>query len=268
MKIASDYYEKGLGKAMGYLVGALVVGTALPHLLRALGSDVDWRPVVIWISILAVIGGLMIGFLIQNGPYRKPGLRLEFKDVMSPFRVSAFKRAAFGYVGAVRTVGICPGHGDLHTTQPATSNRFQYAIFCRDWNWWNWLYSNWIFVKVFWHRQGSQICIGDIRILLSGFTASSILGQSDVTRDISFDLGHFSSCRLSDVYDACGAGGTRNGKRDGNYNCHLYWFCHLNWKYSTPELDAAYRGYTIPVSGISAGSGAGAACDVGEEGSK
>ena len=28
MKIASDYFEKGLGKALGYLVGALVLGTA------------------------------------------------------------------------------------------------------------------------------------------------------------------------------------------------------------------------------------------------
>jgi len=28
MKIAADYYEKGLGKSLGFLVGALVVGTA------------------------------------------------------------------------------------------------------------------------------------------------------------------------------------------------------------------------------------------------
>ena len=34
MKIAADYFEKGLGKSLGYLVGALVVGTAFPHLLK------------------------------------------------------------------------------------------------------------------------------------------------------------------------------------------------------------------------------------------
>ncbi len=33
MKIASDYYREGLGKSLGFLVGALVLGTALPHLL-------------------------------------------------------------------------------------------------------------------------------------------------------------------------------------------------------------------------------------------
>ncbi|MFT7452415.1 MAG: MFS family permease, partial [Patescibacteria group bacterium] len=31
MKIAADYFEKGLGKSLGYLVGALVLGTAFPH---------------------------------------------------------------------------------------------------------------------------------------------------------------------------------------------------------------------------------------------
>ena len=30
MKIAADYFEKGLGVSLGYLVGALVLGTALP----------------------------------------------------------------------------------------------------------------------------------------------------------------------------------------------------------------------------------------------
>ena len=34
MKIAADWYEKGLGKALGYLLGALIIGTAFPHLLR------------------------------------------------------------------------------------------------------------------------------------------------------------------------------------------------------------------------------------------
>lgn len=38
MKIAASWYSGGLGKAIGYLVGALVLGTAFPHLLRGLGA--------------------------------------------------------------------------------------------------------------------------------------------------------------------------------------------------------------------------------------
>ncbi|MDH4058073.1 MAG: MFS transporter, partial [Cyclobacteriaceae bacterium] len=33
MKISSDYFEQGLGRALGFLVGALVLGTALPHFI-------------------------------------------------------------------------------------------------------------------------------------------------------------------------------------------------------------------------------------------
>ena len=42
MKIAAGWYEKGLGRALGYLVGALVLGTAFPHFLRGIGAELPW----------------------------------------------------------------------------------------------------------------------------------------------------------------------------------------------------------------------------------
>jgi MFS family permease len=42
MKIATDYYEKGLGKSLGFLVGALVIGTAFPHLLNGMTATFKW----------------------------------------------------------------------------------------------------------------------------------------------------------------------------------------------------------------------------------
>ena len=39
MKIAADYFKKGLGKSLGFLVGALVLGTAFPHLLKDVTSE-------------------------------------------------------------------------------------------------------------------------------------------------------------------------------------------------------------------------------------
>jgi len=47
MKIASDWYEKNLGKALGFLVGALVLGTAFPHLLRSSLYALPWRQVLL-----------------------------------------------------------------------------------------------------------------------------------------------------------------------------------------------------------------------------
>lgn len=99
MKIAADYYEKGLGKALGFLVGALVMGTAFPHLLRSFENDFPWRLVLTTTSVLCALGGLIIVLLVPNGPYRKTSQKLDLKAVFKVFRSKNFKQAAFGYFG-------------------------------------------------------------------------------------------------------------------------------------------------------------------------
>ena len=66
MKIASDHFDKGLGKALGFLVGALVLGTALPHLITSLGSSLNWQEILLLTSILAVLGALIMFFFVPN----------------------------------------------------------------------------------------------------------------------------------------------------------------------------------------------------------
>jgi MFS family permease len=39
MKIAADYYQKDLGRSLGFLVGALVVGIAFPHLIKGFTGE-------------------------------------------------------------------------------------------------------------------------------------------------------------------------------------------------------------------------------------
>ena len=99
MKIAADYFDKGLGKSLGLLVGALVVGTALPHLLKDLTYSLPWRIVILTTSGLAVFGGLMMFLLIPDGPYRKAGKQLNFRVFFKIFQNNEFRSAAFGYFG-------------------------------------------------------------------------------------------------------------------------------------------------------------------------
>lgn len=99
MKLAADYFSTGLGKALGYLLGALVLGTALPHLLREYGSDVNWTNVLIWISALAIAGGVMTGLFVADGPHRAPAQSFDFGAMIKVFRPEKFRKAAFGYFG-------------------------------------------------------------------------------------------------------------------------------------------------------------------------
>lgn len=99
MKIASDYYEQGLGKALGFLVGALVMGTSFPHAIRGMSLGTDYTLVITITSVLAICGGLSMYLLVPNGPFRKPSTVLQLKAGITLFKIPAFKNAAFGYFG-------------------------------------------------------------------------------------------------------------------------------------------------------------------------
>ena len=99
MKIASDYYKKGLGKSLGFLVGALVVGTAFPHLLKDITQSFPWKYVLISTSSLAVLGGILMVSMVPDGPYRKPSQQLDLSAFFSVFQNRNFRSAAFGYFG-------------------------------------------------------------------------------------------------------------------------------------------------------------------------
>jgi MFS family permease len=99
MKIAADYFRKGLGVSLGFLVGALVVGTAFPHVLKGFSGDISWRSVIIITSMLSLIGGLFIVIFIKNGPFRKASQHFEPSVFFRVFKNKKFKSAAFGYFG-------------------------------------------------------------------------------------------------------------------------------------------------------------------------
>ena len=99
MKIATDYYQKGLGKSLGFLVGALVLGTALPHLLKDMMHAYSWKTILTSISVLAAIGGFIMFIFVPNGPFRKAGKKLDITICFSIFKNTNFRKASFGYFG-------------------------------------------------------------------------------------------------------------------------------------------------------------------------
>jgi MFS family permease len=99
MKIAASWYREGLGGALGFLVGALVLGTALPHLVRGFGGGLPWQTVALSVSCLAAGGGLLLYLLVPDGPQLARAARFDPHALARAFGTRAFRASAFGYFG-------------------------------------------------------------------------------------------------------------------------------------------------------------------------
>ena len=99
MKIASGWYQKDLGNALGLLVGALVLGTAFPHLLKGLGQSWPWETVLLGVSGIAALGGVLMYTLVPDGPHLRQGAKFDPAALASVFRSRDFRASAFGYFG-------------------------------------------------------------------------------------------------------------------------------------------------------------------------
>lgn len=99
MKIAADYFQKGLGTALGFLVGALVFGTAFPHLLKGLDLNFSWKLVLWCTSGLALFGGFIVGFFVPDGPFHRINSKFDLSLFPKLSRIKALKSAASGYFG-------------------------------------------------------------------------------------------------------------------------------------------------------------------------
>ncbi len=80
------------------MVGALTIGSALPHLVNGFGG-LDWQMVILATSVLTFAGGVsaLVGF--QEGPFRFPAAVFSPRQVVQLSRDPAVRLASIGYFG-------------------------------------------------------------------------------------------------------------------------------------------------------------------------
>jgi MFS family permease len=98
MKIMATWFRRGRGTALGVLVGALTLGKASPYLVNAVGSG-SWRANVLFVSALAVAGGLIALLFVGDGPHALPPAEFDFAQAREVFRNRGVRLANFGYFG-------------------------------------------------------------------------------------------------------------------------------------------------------------------------
>ena len=99
MKIMATWTKEDRGLGIGLLVGALTLGSAMPHLLNAFGGVSNWRLVLYLAAGLAALGGLIAALFVDEGPYRTKTTRFNWKYVGEILRDRDIALANLGYLG-------------------------------------------------------------------------------------------------------------------------------------------------------------------------
>jgi MFS family permease len=97
MKMVATWSRGDTGFLVGLLVGALTMGSALPHLF-AVAVPLDWRMVIVAASISAYIAGVAILFVKLGGtPGKSP--RFDPRMVGHIWANKPLRHACYGYFG-------------------------------------------------------------------------------------------------------------------------------------------------------------------------
>jgi MFS family permease len=101
MRLVTGWFRLERGLAIGTLIGALTLGSALPYLFRAVGalSGMDWQAVITAASLAAILGGLLVSVTVSAGPFDVRAPRFSLDVARRAFGERSVRLANLGYLG-------------------------------------------------------------------------------------------------------------------------------------------------------------------------
>jgi MFS family permease len=98
LKLMATWFRRSRGTALGILVGALTLGSSLPHLVNGLGG-LDWHAVIAVTSGLTAVGGVLALAAVRDGPYPFPRATFDPRQARLVFANRGVRLASLGYFG-------------------------------------------------------------------------------------------------------------------------------------------------------------------------
>lgn len=98
LKMMTSWFATGRGWALGVLIGALTVGSALPQLINSFAA-LPWRGVLIVAAVLASVGAALAWGFARSGPLTRPAPPFNPRYIFTLFSERGPRLANLGYFG-------------------------------------------------------------------------------------------------------------------------------------------------------------------------
>jgi MFS family permease len=99
IKIVAGWWRAGRGTAIGILVGALTIGSAMPNLLRAVAPVEKWRSIILAAASCALVSAVLFGRAVRDGPFQAASAPFNPRALSTVVRNRWVALATAGYLG-------------------------------------------------------------------------------------------------------------------------------------------------------------------------
>ena len=98
LKLVSTWFQTGRGVALGIMVGALTLGSAMPHLVNGVGG-LKWQEVILATSVLTLAGAGLTLIAVKEGPFPFPRARFDPRQGGQLWSNRGIRLSCLGYFG-------------------------------------------------------------------------------------------------------------------------------------------------------------------------
>jgi MFS family permease len=99
VKMISQWFPEKRGFAIGILIAALTLGSSLPHFVVMFFSSLNWQFVIICSSVLALVAGIIVNWVLEDAPETSKKTPFSFKLIKKVLTNKPVMLANYGYFG-------------------------------------------------------------------------------------------------------------------------------------------------------------------------
>ena len=98
-KLTATWFVQSRGMAIGIMVGALTLGSAMPYFVRTLGNAASWQLVITVAALACVVASAIFGLCLREGPHAFPRGKFNPAQIGKILKDKPVMLANVGYFG-------------------------------------------------------------------------------------------------------------------------------------------------------------------------